>query len=1543
MRLNTTLSTLLLVFCWILCSTTAFAQTTYTWTGGGSNPNNWQDFDNWNPNTGYPGAGDIAQFTSSSGSGTIGPLTNIPNDIGKVILTSGFTGTVLIGVQIGDKLTCDTLTIATGTLQINSGFDLTVNDTTTINGGTLTLNAPDNEHSLGGFALSSGIFNGPSSGSVQLTSATISGGIFNGNGGNGVDYTIDANQKLAISGGTFNAGSGTYNLSINPSGSGNFNIIVFDRTGGTFNRGTSTFSVNVQGSSGTRTATLSTSTNTTTEFHNLTITSNTSGTRTVNFAGGGTFTIHNELTRAEGLGNVTVETGTTLQYASGATLKYSNTVSNNNNVSGEWPSSSGPTNVIKQNTNTITLTASRTIPLGGVLQIDAGTFTISSVTLTVNGALRRNGGSLTLTNNGTLTYGTTGTQTVNGKSYTGAVLWYSAGVPITIGPEFPTSVPNLLITTSDTVKGSANRTVQGIFRMQSGTLDLGSNTLTVQGDISGSEVAGIAVIANSTTLNLGGGSTSTLAQTISGNLTLNKLTINKQATGGPWAPSNTVTVSAGASITFTANGTLTIQNGTLSFGSSSVLVATNLPTLTLNISSNGILKTGGQPLNTIASVSGSFTVDGKIVFNGTNTEILPPNRTIARIEIDNSNNVQMSNTGNTVTVIDSLIFTLGNITQTDATNKVFVLASTCKVSGSGYVDGPVQRVFTIPGGGIVPTGSSTGSNPSANWITLNLSGIGSVTLRFEQINGDIGGPPSGTGWSARSTTRYWKIDVVPGSGSFSSLSYGITVQKANSGIATPRGRILRYTSPSTPEATYVGGQNDNGTEVTTPNNAYADFQPAFTIVRDNANELIWGGKTSDDWNTPANWWLPNGDESPSAPTSTTSVIINGKRPGNVNIVMGNATVQISNAAANCESLTVGDTTGSTTSTLKIANALNVNVGSGYNPANTTFGQNSTVVWQSGSGGVQADAYQNLTVDNNSALSTQGTGSITVSGNMVKQGSGTFTPASGNAITVSGNYTNTAGDADYSNASLTLDKYSGRTFTLTSGTVSGNVTLSSETIQLNGGTMSANLTLDGSGTQTINGNGTTSLAGLTVTNGIEVNLGGQTRTVVGNVALNNSEGKITNGTLRMAGASAQSIGGTSSVSTVANLQIDNSSGVTLNRPLGLTDTLKMTNGNLNTTTTNILTATATSGGSDNSFVNGPLQIGQVGTATASYPKRYPVGNGVYRPFQITVGQNANTVQRVQLINSSPLDAGAQLGGGLSAISAFRYWELTDNTGNAAGTQAGDTVVLGYVLNPVDDGINNINDPPYPLRVAACSTLGGVYFPYGGTNIASFLGVGVSGVQSTELLTTDLRFYTLGSVNASDAPLPVELISFAITAMDEGVKLKWETASEVENAGFILSRSRFRDGGFEELASYRTHEALVGKGTSATGGKYEWIDKSKLLPGETYYYKLEDVDFNGVIHTTQIKEFVMPKEYSLSQNYPNPFNSSTVVEFNLRMPGRTVLEVYNVLGQRVMTVVDGELSAGSYRYQMNLSGLASGMYLYRLRSRDFVATKKMLLIK
>ncbi|MCS7210643.1 MAG: T9SS type A sorting domain-containing protein, partial [Chloroherpetonaceae bacterium] len=206
-----------------------------------------------------------------------------------------------------------------------------------------------------------------------------------------------------------------------------------------------------------------------------------------------------------------------------------------------------------------------------------------------------------------------------------------------------------------------------------------------------------------------------------------------------------------------------------------------------------------------------------------------------------------------------------------------------------------------------------------------------------------------------------------------------------------------------------------------------------------------------------------------------------------------------------------------------------------------------------------------------------------------------------------------------------------------------------------------------------------------------------------------------------------------------------------------------------------------------------------------------------------------------------------------------------------------------------------------------------------------------------------YYTIGTTNPADSPLPVELVSFTLTPKERGVLVEWETASELNNAGFILQRSISREGQYTEIASYRTHDALVGLGTSPTGKKYAYFDNDRLQAGQTYFYKLADVDFNGVITEHSVREITLPREYSLSQNYPNPFNPTTTIEFSLRQDGRTVLEVFNVLGQRVAVLVDGELKAGTYRYVFNASGLSSGMYFYRLRSSTFVATKKMLLLR
>ncbi len=89
--------------------------------------------------------------------------------------------------------------------------------------------------------------------------------------------------------------------------------------------------------------------------------------------------------------------------------------------------------------------------------------------------------------------------------------------------------------------------------------------------------------------------------------------------------------------------------------------------------------------------------------------------------------------------------------------------------------------------------------------------------------------------------------------------------------------------------------------------------------------------------------------------------------------------------------------------------------------------------------------------------------------------------------------------------------------------------------------------------------------------------------------------------------------------------------------------------------------------------------------------------------------------------------------------------------------------------------------------------------------------------------------------------------------------------------------------------------------------------------------------------------IPSEYKLSQNYPNPFNPSTEINFSIPVSGNTTLAIYNVLGQEVATLVNEELSAGSYNYQFDASNLTSGIYFYKLQSNDYSQVKKMMLLK
>jgi hypothetical protein len=89
--------------------------------------------------------------------------------------------------------------------------------------------------------------------------------------------------------------------------------------------------------------------------------------------------------------------------------------------------------------------------------------------------------------------------------------------------------------------------------------------------------------------------------------------------------------------------------------------------------------------------------------------------------------------------------------------------------------------------------------------------------------------------------------------------------------------------------------------------------------------------------------------------------------------------------------------------------------------------------------------------------------------------------------------------------------------------------------------------------------------------------------------------------------------------------------------------------------------------------------------------------------------------------------------------------------------------------------------------------------------------------------------------------------------------------------------------------------------------------------------------------------LPTEFALEQNYPNPFNPTTTIAYTLPHRSDVRLTIFNVLGEEMLTLVDGEVEPGYHDVQFTASGLASGVYIYRLTSGAYVVSRTMMLLK
>ncbi len=198
------------------------------------------------------------------------------------------------------------------------------------------------------------------------------------------------------------------------------------------------------------------------------------------------------------------------------------------------------------------------------------------------------------------------------------------------------------------------------------------------------------------------------------------------------------------------------------------------------------------------------------------------------------------------------------------------------------------------------------------------------------------------------------------------------------------------------------------------------------------------------------------------------------------------------------------------------------------------------------------------------------------------------------------------------------------------------------------------------------------------------------------------------------------------------------------------------------------------------------------------------------------------------------------------------------------------------------------------------------------------------------------------------LPVQLASFTARVTNQAghVRLDWRTASETNNFGFYVQKSQSSSSGWQTIS-----ELIPGHGTTLEPRDYSWTDLSGT--GAGWYYRLKQVDMDGTEHfsepvqptgVTSVKDKQLPKEFALKQNFPNPFNPSTQIEFALPKQSNVQIDVFNLLGQKIATLVDGVKDAGFHTVEFNAAGVSSGLYFYRMTADGNVNfLRKMVLMK
>ncbi|MBU1935791.1 hypothetical protein KKG05_00200, partial [bacterium] len=199
------------------------------------------------------------------------------------------------------------------------------------------------------------------------------------------------------------------------------------------------------------------------------------------------------------------------------------------------------------------------------------------------------------------------------------------------------------------------------------------------------------------------------------------------------------------------------------------------------------------------------------------------------------------------------------------------------------------------------------------------------------------------------------------------------------------------------------------------------------------------------------------------------------------------------------------------------------------------------------------------------------------------------------------------------------------------------------------------------------------------------------------------------------------------------------------------------------------------------------------------------------------------------------------------------------------------------------------------------------------------------------------HVIYEIEESAAICVVELTLFGAIPGNRQVALWWQTASERNNDHFNVQRRT-------EATDWTIIGQVEGSGNSQTLIDYEYIDHAVTI-GETYFYRLSSVDYDGVTTTYEVTVSATPEEiteprFSLYQNYPNPVLDTTKIHFRIMELTDVELIVQSMDQESIATLISTYLTPGVYDASFYTADLANGFYEYQIKADGFEDSRKLL---